>query len=245
MGATEIDYLDVGGGLAIDYDGSATEAHTSRAYTLTEYAVAVVGTIGHVCTSRGVSAPSLVSESGRALASHHAVVIFDVLGGAPAMPYSPTDCCPREGKRTDTSISTPDDAIVQPHFQPKTQSIDAAGSPSLYSPLGRISLEGEGTPPEVPLTGEGESSRMLRLLQHALDSMDGTSGDVYTAQEAMNTAAMVKRDSLRAFKEGILTLDDRVAVDEVFDQVCHRAHVLGAASTSPPVTILHINLSGT
>ena len=80
LGCIGLRYLDVGGGLAIDYDGSGSESHTSRAYAVEEYAGAVVAAVAEACAKRGiVDVPVLVSESGRALASHHAVVVFDVL----------------------------------------------------------------------------------------------------------------------------------------------------------------------
>jgi arginine decarboxylase len=81
MGAAWLCYLDVGGGLAIDYDGSGTDAHTSRAYCVEGYADVVVRCVAEACNAKGVPHPVIVSESGRALASHHSVVIFDVLDG--------------------------------------------------------------------------------------------------------------------------------------------------------------------
>ncbi len=72
--------LDVGGGLGVDYDGSQTNFSSSMNYTLQEYANDIVfGTMEH-CDAAGVPHPTLVSESGRALVAHHAVLIFDVLG---------------------------------------------------------------------------------------------------------------------------------------------------------------------
>jgi arginine decarboxylase len=73
-------YLDVGGGLAIDYDGSQTDFHASRNYTLQEYASDVVATIQAACQKAGVDEPTIVSESGRAVVSHQSVLVFDVVG---------------------------------------------------------------------------------------------------------------------------------------------------------------------
>jgi len=73
-------YLDVGGGLAIDYDGSKTDFHASRNYTLGEYAADVVETIQHACEEAKIAEPIIVSESGRAVVAHQSVLIFDVLG---------------------------------------------------------------------------------------------------------------------------------------------------------------------
>lgn len=73
-------YLDVGGGLAIDYDGSKTDFHASKNYQLQEYAYDVVAHIQEACSNAGVAVPTIVSESGRAIAAHHSVLMFEVVG---------------------------------------------------------------------------------------------------------------------------------------------------------------------
>lgn len=73
-----LQYIDVGGGLGIDYDGSNTNFHSSMNYTIQEYANDVVYTILEVCRNEGVKEPIIVSESGRALTAHHSVLLTDV-----------------------------------------------------------------------------------------------------------------------------------------------------------------------
>ena len=73
-------YLDVGGGLGIDYDGSQTDFESSANYTLQEYANDVVFRIKSVCDEAGVAHPTIISESGRAVVAYHSVLVFDVLG---------------------------------------------------------------------------------------------------------------------------------------------------------------------
>ena len=73
-------FLDVGGGLGIDYDGSRTATAASTNYSLQNYANDVVATVRECCEPDGVTVPTLVSESGRAIASHFSVLVFDVLG---------------------------------------------------------------------------------------------------------------------------------------------------------------------
>jgi arginine decarboxylase len=75
-------YIDVGGGLGVDYDGSGTNFASSMNYTVNEYASDVVYRIGSVCNARGIEHPMIVSESGRATAAHHSVLIFNVLGSS-------------------------------------------------------------------------------------------------------------------------------------------------------------------
>ncbi|HQW09218.1 MAG TPA: biosynthetic arginine decarboxylase [Steroidobacteraceae bacterium] len=73
-------YIDVGGGLGVDYDGSGTNFPSSMNYTVNEYANDVVYRIASVCNARGVAHPMIVSESGRAIAAQHSVLIFNTLG---------------------------------------------------------------------------------------------------------------------------------------------------------------------
>ncbi len=79
MGAP-MGYLDVGGGLGIDYDGTQSIAHTSQSYTIEDYAATIVQTVLTTCQQYHVDPPALVSESGRAVMSHQSVLVFDVLG---------------------------------------------------------------------------------------------------------------------------------------------------------------------
>jgi len=73
-------FLDVGGGLGIDYDGSQTNFESSVNYTLEEYANDVVYHIRNVCDEADVPHPTLLSESGRAIVAYHSVLVFNVLG---------------------------------------------------------------------------------------------------------------------------------------------------------------------
>lgn len=72
-------YLDVGGGLGVDYDGSKTNFYASKNYNMQNYANDIVAYVRDACEQGRVNAPILVSESGRAIASHQSVLIFDVL----------------------------------------------------------------------------------------------------------------------------------------------------------------------
>jgi arginine decarboxylase len=73
-------YLDVGGGLGIDYDGSQTSFEFSTNYTLAEYAATVVYRTMSVCDEEGVPHPTIVTESGRAMVAQQSVLIFDAIG---------------------------------------------------------------------------------------------------------------------------------------------------------------------
>lgn len=77
-----LEYLDVGGGLGVDYDGSQTNFESSVNYSLSEYAADVVHHVQAVCEEAGVPHPTIISESGRAVAAYHACLVFGVLGVA-------------------------------------------------------------------------------------------------------------------------------------------------------------------
>jgi len=71
-------YLDVGGGLGIDYDGSRTNFESSMNYTIGEYARDVVFNIREICEASGVKVPDIVTESGRAVAAPHSLLVVEV-----------------------------------------------------------------------------------------------------------------------------------------------------------------------
>jgi arginine decarboxylase len=72
-------FIDVGGGLGVDYDGSQTNWQSSMNYSVQEYANDVVAAVLDACNERGLPHPDIVSESGRALVAHHSVLVFDIL----------------------------------------------------------------------------------------------------------------------------------------------------------------------
>ncbi|MFM2002668.1 MAG: Biosynthetic arginine decarboxylase [Planctomycetota bacterium] len=77
-----LEFLDIGGGLGVDYDGSQSNAESSMNYTMQEYANDVVYQVQTVCDDAGVPHPGLITESGRAVAAHHSVLVFNCLGSA-------------------------------------------------------------------------------------------------------------------------------------------------------------------
>lgn len=82
--------IDIGGGLGIDYDGSKScDSDNSIGYSLEEYASAVVHTVQIVCNRRSVRHPVICSESGRAIVSHHSVLVFEAVGATTGVGASP------------------------------------------------------------------------------------------------------------------------------------------------------------
>ena len=90
-------YLDIGGGLAVDYDGSRSSGHSSMNYTLADYAWGVVSSIKQICDIEDVPHPGVVSESGRGIAAHHSCLVMRVLGEITS-DANPIDTEPAEGE---------------------------------------------------------------------------------------------------------------------------------------------------
>lgn len=79
MGANNLQYIDVGGGLGVDYDGTG-KSNSSTNYSEQEYANDVVFTISQVCDQHDVEHPNIVTEAGRAMVAHHSILLMNVLG---------------------------------------------------------------------------------------------------------------------------------------------------------------------
>ncbi len=94
-------YLDVGGGLGIDYDGSRSNFESSMNYSLPEYARDVVYNIKKVCDDAGEDEPDILSESGRALVAPHSVLVLEVVDRIAKIPEGKV---PRPGKKRNTVI---------------------------------------------------------------------------------------------------------------------------------------------
>jgi arginine decarboxylase len=95
-----LEYLDVGGGLAIDYDGSRSEFHSSMNYTLEEYASDIVYNIMDICDDEKVPHPNIVSESGRAIVAHHSVLVVQAFGAIEKTPIEPREVRAADHKLT-------------------------------------------------------------------------------------------------------------------------------------------------
>ncbi len=98
MGAS-LKYIDVGGGLGIDYDGSG-HSDSSVNYSEQEYANDIVSVLQTLCDEKGIPHPNIVTESGRFLVAHHSVLVFNVLGVNDLHVWEP----PRPATKADPSL---------------------------------------------------------------------------------------------------------------------------------------------
>jgi arginine decarboxylase len=93
-------YIDVGGGLGVDYDGSKTDFGSSINYGLQEYANDVIFHVKEICDHAGVEHPTIISESGRAMVAYHSVLVFNVLGWSGFARFDLPQTLSEEDRRT-------------------------------------------------------------------------------------------------------------------------------------------------
>jgi len=104
-GAHRLDTIDVGGGLGIDYEGTRSRSYFSMNYSINDYASTVISTIAKITDQEGISHPHIVTESGRAMVAHHAMMVIEVI-------------------ETEQMISTPDIS----HFESGSDSVESLKS---------------------------------------------------------------------------------------------------------------------
>ncbi|WP_372871667.1 biosynthetic arginine decarboxylase [Shewanella sp.] len=141
----KVNCFDVGGGLAVDYDGTRSQSNNSMNYALAEYANNIVSVLTDVCNENEQPMPRIISESGRYLTAHHAVLITDVIGTevySPEVIPAPADEAPQLLHNMWSSwneISSRLDQRALIEIYHDTQS-DMAEAHSLFA-LGQLSLE--------------------------------------------------------------------------------------------------------
>jgi arginine decarboxylase len=147
-----VKYLDVGGGLGVDYEGSRTTSDSSINYSLDEYCSDIVYTLQQICEAEEVPEPHIVSESGRAITAYHSCIIMNVFGS--------------------------------------------------------IEL---GTPRVAHPTVTDETPDVVRDMVHIVENVNARN-----ALEYYHDAVAKKDEALDAFRLGILSLEDRAAVESLF-----------------------------
>jgi len=176
-------YLDVGGGLGIDYDGSQTDFESSVNYTLEEYARDVVYHIQNICDESEVPHPTIISESGRAVAAYHSVLVFNVLGvsgfGEEELPAS----LPEDSEQPLIDLFETHRSITKKNlletYHDAQQALDSALN--LFS-LGYLTLEQRSTAENLYWAICRKILRFARELDffpEELEGLDGMLSDTY------------------------------------------------------------------
>ena len=169
-----VKYLDVGGGLGIDYDGSQSDFVSSVNYTLQEYANDVVFRIKNVCDEAEVPHPTIFSESGRAMVAYHSVLVFDVLGVSNFDHYQ----CRRKSPRTRRSRSptcsastaiSPRKTILE-SYHDAVQAMDEAMS--LFN-LGHLTIEQRALAERLFWAFCSKLLNMVRELDYVPEELEG------------------------------------------------------------------------
>lgn len=201
MGAP-MGYFDVGGGLAVDYDGSKSNTVASKNYNIQNYANDVVAAVKDACMIKGVPDPVLISESGRALASHMTVLVLDVLGVSEVTrtePKSPSDDDHILVKNLFETLETMTDDNLQETWTDAKQFKNEA-----------ISLFGHGY---LPLLQRAKAERLFwqicRLLQPRFRSMEDIPDDLEELDRLLSSIYYVNMSVFQS-------LPDTWAMDQLF-----------------------------
>ena len=160
MGAA-LTYLDIGGGLGVDYDGSQTNWDFSTNYNLAEYAETAVYRIKTVCDEAGVPHPAIVTEAGRAMVSHHSLLVTDILG---------------------------------------------------VSRIDRHALTDEQAEAELG------NEKHPRVVDELIENLLSVTPD--RLLESYHDALQSRQDALTRFRVGLIGLEDRGFVDQIFWSIC-------------------------
>ncbi len=109
--------LDMGGGLAVDYDGSKTNFYASCNYSIAEFARDVVEVVCDMCTKYGVEHPTLVTESGRAVVAYYSVLVFNILDVTNAPGEEPLPRLPENAPEVLRSFAEVDKSLCRKNMQ--------------------------------------------------------------------------------------------------------------------------------
>lgn len=178
LGCSSLDHVDVGGGLAIDYDGSQSDFHSSMNYSMQEYANDVVSVLQDICDELEQPHPHIISESGRALVSHHAVLIFDVLGA--------------------NELGVKDENSIQKVCE--------------------------------------EDHTILHTMYEAYASVSAKN-----AQECFNDIVAAKEESIALFSHGVISIEERARIDELFWVTCKKILKTVANAHYVPEDLINLN----
>ena len=192
-------YIDVGGGLGVDYNGTqGWGGHLSTNYDMQNYANDVIAALKDMCTRTGTPPPIVVSESGRAIASASATLIFEVISTEPRG---------ARDSRKDLPIS---------------QSIYNADWIANHSMKGPTIHELRTMPPSLFL---------LHNFREVLVNMSSHSAT--TIQESLNDALQFRQEADRLFKLGIMGLEDRAEVEDIYSCVRESAFSVARQNLQP------------
>jgi arginine decarboxylase len=167
-------YLDVGGGLGVDYDGSQTNFSSSMNYTMQEYANDIVYSIMELCDEASIPHPIIVSESGRAVVAHHAILVVDVLGVSEFDVGKVPDQLPQEAAAVVRHLwETYRDVTRKNYLEAYHDAIEYKDECMTLFALGHLSLEQRVIAEDIFWAICQRVLRMTREAQHVPEELEG------------------------------------------------------------------------
>ncbi|MCS7014699.1 MAG: biosynthetic arginine decarboxylase [Gemmatales bacterium] len=176
-------YLDVGGGLGIDYDGSQTDFESSVNYTLQEYANDVVYYIKSICDEAEVPHPTIITECGRAIVAYHSVLVFNVLGVAHFEDTPLPDSLPEDAPKPVQDLYAICRELNKKNYLESYHDAQQAIEQALHAfNLGYLSLEMRGLAERLFWAFANKLLRMVRELPYVpeeLQNLEALLSDTY------------------------------------------------------------------
>jgi arginine decarboxylase len=164
-----IRYLDVGGGLGVDYDGSKTSSDASVNYGVQEYANDVVFGIQEVCEQEDVAPPTIVSESGRMLVAYHSLLIADVQAAISGIDPEPPRLSGREAQVVADLAEVERTINVKNHREYYHDSLEYRDQMYSLFALGMLGLEDRAKGEGLFWTIAGKAVRYAKSAKHVAD----------------------------------------------------------------------------
>ena len=167
-------FLDVGGGLAVDYDGSKTNFPSSANYSLQEYANDVVSAIKSECDERSIPHPDIVSESGRAMVAHHAMLVLEVLGTDRVDVTTPTPATAEHSNETIRDLYETWRDVSRKNFQESFHdALELKEQATSLFNLGYLDLEGRALAENLFWAICAKIQRLVAEMDYVPDELEG------------------------------------------------------------------------
>ncbi|MCG8408755.1 MAG: biosynthetic arginine decarboxylase [Phycisphaerales bacterium] len=169
-----LSYFDVGGGMAVDYDGSSSNFASSANYNMDEYVADVVDSVTEACNSADLPHPTIVTECGRAITAHHSALVFNVLGVTELAQRPVPQTLPDESHNVLHNILETHDSITIKNFQEAYHDALAFQDEarSLFK-LGYLTLEDFGVVESIFWSACRKIVRIMREKDYVPDELKG------------------------------------------------------------------------
>ncbi|HOG49186.1 MAG TPA: biosynthetic arginine decarboxylase [Lentisphaeria bacterium] len=175
--------LDLGGGLAVDYDGSHTNYHHSRNYTIDEYCIDIVETVAETLNSKGIAHPTIITESGRATIAYSSILLFNILDVTRFEPSSIPDAVPEDSNEMTKDLmnilKTMNAKNLQENFHDAIYNRDEL---RILFKNGRISLRERGLAESIfwhIMVSLNKEVKRLKYIPDEFEGLDKALADIY------------------------------------------------------------------